>query len=128
MEDRRDELALHGENLACAHLVEQGWDIVDRNVTWKLGEIDVVARKALDGGELWAIVEVKTRRGKGPPYPEDNVTAAKRRKLAKLGQLYLQENRLYGVVMRFDVIGIDVCGEEFELRHHEAAFDAWGRI
>ncbi len=57
MSGYRKEFGNRGEALACAYLLEQGYEIVDRN--WRLGhlEVDIVAR---EGGTAH-IVEVKTR-------------------------------------------------------------------
>ena len=46
-----------GEELAEAHLRAVGWTILERNVTFRGGELDIVAR---DGNEL-VVVEVLNR-------------------------------------------------------------------
>ena len=48
---------LRGEELAAAHLRALGWTILERNVSFRGGELDIVAR---DGNEL-VVVEVRTR-------------------------------------------------------------------
>lgn len=52
-----DEAGRRGERIAAWWLRLQGWDILDRRVRTKAGEVDLVARR--DG--LIAFVEVKTR-------------------------------------------------------------------
>ncbi|MGK6322658.1 YraN family protein [Sphingomonas sp. DT-51] len=47
-----------GERIAAWWLRLQGWDILDRRVRTRAGEVDVVARR----GTLVAFVEVKARR------------------------------------------------------------------
>ena len=54
----RMELGRIGESLAAVYLEQRGWRIVERNVRFREGEIDIVAARA---GVL-AFVEVKTRR------------------------------------------------------------------
>ena len=45
-----------GEEKACTYLRTQGFDIVDRNVYSKFGEIDIIAMK----GEVLHFIEVKS--------------------------------------------------------------------
>jgi len=58
----RQTLGRRGEDLACALLEEQGYEIVARNWRCRRGEIDVVARDAA----CWVFVEVKPGAGMGP--------------------------------------------------------------
>lgn len=59
MRDRRiaEAAGRRGERLAAWWLRLKGWDILDRRVRTKAGEVDLVARR----GDLIAFVEVKTR-------------------------------------------------------------------
>ena len=68
-----------GEDLACRYLKEQGYRILDRNVRYKMGEIDVVA---LDGDHI-CFVEVKARTRTDYGMPRDAVDARKQQKLPK---------------------------------------------
>ncbi|HRX25334.1 MAG TPA: YraN family protein, partial [Aminivibrio sp.] len=51
------ERGRRGEEIAAAYLAGLGWTILDRNVVFRGGELDLVA---LSGGEL-VVVEVRTR-------------------------------------------------------------------
>ncbi len=92
-----------GEDLAEKKLKEQGWKILGRNISFKGGELDIVAR---DKKEL-VIVEVRTRTfGKIMP-PECSVGPDKLRKLVRTGQYYVLKNKWEGP-WRIDLIAITV--------------------
>ena len=116
------ELGKRGEAAARAYLDHMGFEVVDSNWKCRFGEADVVAR---DGEDL-VFVEVKTRSGVGRGFPEEAVTAEKRRKYEKIAGCYLADHDFDGsFAVRFDVIGILVLGEHRAfLRHHRNAFYA----
>ncbi len=104
----RQALGRHGEDLACAYLLEQGYEILARNWRCPRGEIDIVARE----GDCLAFVEVKTRRGHRLQYPEDAMTSAKQRRVSELGRWYLAESGVSDVDWRVDLLAIELseCG------------------
>ena len=55
--DRRKRLGVVGEDYACLYLQKLGYKIIDRNVRFKFGEIDIVAK---DEKHI-CFIEVKTR-------------------------------------------------------------------
>ncbi len=117
--DARIELGRRGEEAAAAYLERLGYEVVDRNWRSKSGEIDIVA---LDGGTL-VLCEVKTRRSRRAGTPEDAVSPAKQRKIARLAEAYMASAGITGCPVRFDVIGLLVLAEDRALlRHHRAAF------
>lgn len=131
-EDPRRKVGFHGEDLAAEHMRQLGWEIIDRNCTFKTGEIDIVARRQGRVGyrveETIAFIEVKTKRTPLGPPPEASVTAAKRGRLVRLAKLYLLTEKLRQVNVRFDVIAVELSGDEPQLTHFPCAFDADGRI
>ena len=111
------QLGREGENLAVAHLRENGYEIVERN--WRFGklEIDIIARK----GNVLSIVEVKTRSGDYFGEPEDGVTKAKERFLATAADHYIISRNL-DVGVRYDIISIVIHNGRHELKMIEDAF------
>src|SRR5690606_28588716 len=111
------QLGREGENLAVAHLRENGYEIVERN--WRFGklEIDIIARK----GNVLSIVEVKTRSGDYFGEPEDGVTKAKERFLATAADHYIISRNL-DVEVRYDIISIVIHNGRHELKMIEDAF------
>ncbi len=126
----KDWVGSKGEEIAVRYLVEEGWEILDRNWREKLGEIDIVAARPQewDGRtiQLLAFVEVKSAASAGPFPPELHVHGGKRKKLVKLAQLYILRNRLRGAMARFDVIAVEL--DPLVIRHYRNAFDASGRL
>lgn len=87
------------EQAACAMLQRAGLHIVARQVGYRIGEVDVVAR---DGATL-VFVEVRSRAQRGRAAA--SVDRGKRRRLRLAAQCYLQ--RHYGdrwPACRFDVV------------------------
>lgn len=79
----RKELGKHGEELAAEFLLEKGYEILARNLTVRLGEIDILAR--YDGTIV--IVEVKAQAKGELIDPIYKVNPAKQRKLSLLARL-----------------------------------------
>jgi putative endonuclease len=71
------DLGARGEQIAVNYLLAGGYEIMLRN--WRLGvrEIDIVAWR-----DVWVFVEVKTRVSERFGFPEEALTARKRRALA----------------------------------------------
>jgi putative endonuclease len=107
------------ERIAETYLRRQGYRIVARNVTYRFGEIDLVARE----GETLAFVEVKSRTdGRfGPAVLA--VDRQKRRRVILAARAYLTEQPWEGPV-RFDVLGIDGVGPRRRFTLLRNAFEA----
>ncbi|CAN0408791.1 unnamed protein product [Laminaria digitata] len=131
--DPRRALGERGEELAAQHLVESGWEIVARNWSVSLGEVDIIASREEERyGQVIAqiaFVEVKTRRiSRRRRAPEINVTFKKRKQLVRLATLWLKIAASdANPSLRFDVIAVEIGGDgEVIIRHIERAFDARG--
>ncbi len=113
---RRHPAGAASEDLAAEFLESAGLRIVERNVTSRLGEIDLVAEDPRDGCVVF--VEVKGRTGTGFGSPEEAVTPRKMRTLATLAAAYIQKNSLAGRPIRFDVVAIDTSRGGAPAIHH----------
>ena len=111
MSGKRKQLGATGERLAVEALQARGLEIVARNWRCPLGEIDIIARE----GDVLAIIEVKTRRGRGAGTPEQGVDARKQRKLCELAQCYTENIGWEGDV-RIDVVGVELSSRGKLLR------------
>lgn len=111
-----------GERLAAEKLEQQGLTILSRNWRCPVGEIDIVAQE----GDVVAVVEVKTRRGRGGGTPEQGITRGKRLKLCELAQAYIDATGWEGVV-RIDVVGVelDKSGRLLRVSYWREAVDCW---
>lgn len=121
--DRRKlETGAEGEELAARHLVEGGCSILDRNVRYPGGELDLVAE---DGSDL-VFVEVRTRRTGACGGALESVTATKRARVIRAARLWLARHPRAAVrPVRFDVVAVD--GEPPAVTWLRGAFDGEGR-
>ncbi|MCS5479255.1 YraN family protein [Corynebacterium sp. YIM 101645] len=113
MHRRRSRLGRLGEEHAAQLYRRRGAEILDRNVAYPVGELDLIAREA-DGTIVF--VEVKTRSGPGFGGAE----AVTDRKLARLRRAAARwlEGRP-GASVRFDVVVFTRTGRGFDTEVHE---------
>ena len=102
MGDHRRRLGAAGEDLAAAHYAAEGYEILARNWRCAEGELDLVLRR----DRSVVICEVKTRASADHGSPLEAVTAAKQRRLRRLGARWLREHRVGCREVRFDVVGV----------------------
>ncbi len=112
-----NELGKLGEELAVAHLQQNGYTILETNWTFQKAEIDIIAKKE----KTLAIVEVKTRSSIDFGLPQDFVKSKKIQLLVKAVNEYVISNDL-DVNVRFDIIAIDKESGDFNIEHIEDAF------
>jgi putative endonuclease len=98
----RSTLGERGERAACGFLKEHGYEILEKNYTCKLGEIDVIARRR---GRL-AFVEIKTRTGTQFGTPQEAVDLSKQEKIFRIAQWYLKEKKIMKIPVAFDVVAV----------------------
>ena len=105
-----------GESAARSYLLSKGAKILEMNFRRPAGEIDIIAklRKTI------LFVEVKRRSSLRFGRPSEAVNPAKQAHILRTAMLYLQENGLEDVPVRFDIIEILPDG----IHHIENAFDA----
>ena len=101
----RKGLGRWGEAVAARELERRGYRIVDRNVRFSRGEIDLVARD----GDVLVLVEVKTRWTSQFAGAKDAITVVKASRLRKLGAMYLRRAGMSADTdWRVDVVAIDI--------------------
>jgi putative endonuclease len=105
-----------GEDIACDYLINRGYKIIERNYREKWGELDIIAK---DPENILVFVEVKTIRqlpnAVAELQPEDNLTAAKLKKLQRTASMYagfnenlVDENRGW----RIDLVAVALPGNK----------------
>ncbi len=104
-EDPRRRLGRFGEAVAARYLERRGYTIVARNYRCPEGEIDLVARE----GDCLVFVEVRTRRGRSFGTPEESVTLAKRERLARLAEAYVQALPTPPADYRVDFVAVELA-------------------
>ena len=115
----RESVGAAGESLAARFLKKKGYKLLRRNCRSKWGEIDLIMRD----GDTVVFVEVKTRSTGQWGAPEDAVTPAKRRRIARQAELFANRNKLRDHPLRFDVVAVLAPDEKDpEIRHYVDAF------
>ena len=121
MGDPRRLTGAAAEAAAAAFLEGAGLRVIERNVRFVHGEIDLVCRD----GEVLVFVEVKSRRARWGDGPAAAVSALKQWRLTRLAQHYLKWRRLGEPRCRFDVVAVTVENDGAStVRHLRGAFDA----
>lgn len=128
--DPRHRLGRRAEQIAAQRLEALGWELIERNVRFRRGELDIVAR---DDTTL-VFVEVKAARSKPASRqlgPERAVLAVDGRKQSRLRALAAEWLSTRGCPagisdFRFDAIGVEFDGwneaEASAIEHLRAAF------
>jgi putative endonuclease len=109
-----------GEDLACRELERRGYAILARRWRRRAGEIDIIAR---DGAVL-VFIEVKARDGCAYGAAAEAITARKRHRIVRLAMEYISRHRIGPCPCRFDVVAVDMDGEQPVVRVFQNAFDA----
>ncbi len=87
--NKKNEIGLLGESVACNYIAELGYTILDRNYRCRGGEIDIIAAD----GNVTVFIEVKTRsyRSDGKfGSAKDAVTVSKQIKFTEAAGNYLK--------------------------------------
>ena len=106
-----------GEYIARAHLVKQGYAILEANWRYKKLEVDIIAKK----DKCVVFVEVKTRKSDIFGEPEVFVTKQKQNFLIAAAGQYMIQNNL-DLEARFDIIAILQNNNNHTVKHLEDAF------
>lgn len=95
-----------GENIACKYLHNTGWNIIDRNIYFNNGELDIVASLET----TLVFFEVKTRTNSSFGGSINSITSKKLSTLEKLATQWLNnnKNKLNFNTYRIDAILIDI--------------------
>ena len=101
---RNKNIGGSGEEFACKVLLENGYEIIDRNYRNKIGEIDIIGRK----GDYLVFFEVKTRTSKTYGVPALAVDTNKQRHITNVATCYLQNTKMEYKYVRFDVIEVSL--------------------
>lgn len=119
----RQVLGARGEEIAVLYLQGRGYNIIDRNVHYATGEIDIVA----SFGTTIVFVEVKTRTGDQYGLAE-SVSSRKYGRLRKSAGAWLANNTfMYHESVQFDVIGVVFEGSAEPKIYHWEGVDHGAR-
>ncbi len=88
----------NGETLVCSYLEKQGYSIIGRNYSTRLGEVDIIAQQ----DDLICFVEVKTR-AKYHASIGEIITKSKQTKIILTAKQFLAQHNRASYIARFDV-------------------------
>lgn len=124
MTDPRRRTGAAAEAAAAEFLERAGLRVIERNVRFAHGEIDLVCRDA----DVLVFVEVKSRRARWGDGPASAVSALKQWRLTRLAHHYLKWRRLGDPRCRFDVVAVTIDDDGAStVRHLRGAFEATER-
>ncbi len=108
-----------GEEKAIEYLKAKKYEILEKNYTVRVGEIDIIARL----GKKLCFCEVKTRTSSQFGGPFESITLNKMKRLTRAAKIYLMNCGSHYDEYQFDVIGV-MMAEKTTIQHIENAFDA----
>jgi putative endonuclease len=111
-----------GESLAVEYLLEEGYEILERNWRFRHIEVDIIAR---DRDQL-VIAEVKTRTGNSYGEPYTAVDIRKQRALIFAAERYIFSRNL-DLDVRFDIVSIIIDHNRTVVEHIRDAFHPTAR-
>ena len=106
------------EDLACQYLIEQGWDIIERNYYAGHFEVDIIAKDS----DIIVFIEVKMRSNTHFDSPIEHVNETKVLRVYAAAEKWIYENEYINSTLRFDVIGILNKKDGAEFTHLKDAF------
>ncbi|MDI9447006.1 MAG: YraN family protein [Pelotomaculaceae bacterium] len=117
---QRKKLGRQGEDAAACYLEKNGYTLLRRNYTCRLGEIDIVAMDR----DVLVFVEVRSRSSENYGLAQESVTVRKKLKLRQLAWQYLKAAGETDRSCRFDVVAVlfNREGRVKRLEHIEDAF------
>ena len=119
MTDRKQKIGKKGESIAVRYLKKQGYRIIELNYRSKAGEIDIIAREK----RSLVFVEVKTRSSRSFGSPKWAITPKKQKAISMAALYYLKMTNQNDVDARFDVVSIQLQGEDTQIELVRNAFD-----
>ncbi|MFV0574420.1 MAG: YraN family protein [Vibrio sp.] len=98
------------ETLASEYLTRQGLNFIDKNVSSRFGEIDLIMKDK----DTIVFVEVKYRTSQNFGHAAEMVTYQKSQKLIKTATVWLKTHRydINNTSFRFDIIAIHQYGND----------------
>ena len=109
---KRYLLGKHGERLARAYFLQQGFQVLHENYRFGHYEIDLIVKK----DDLLVFVEVKTRSSIRYGFPEETLSEKQEERIRKTADQFIYASDWQGRI-RFDVISILMRNNGTELRH-----------
>lgn len=119
------DLARFGENLAVQEVEKLGYEIIQKNYSCPIGEIDIVAKH----NNMLVFIEVKTRKSQFYGMPQEAVNRRKQEKICRVASWFIKEYHFKDVSIRFDVVSVLLKKSSFaEVQIISGAFSGNGAL
>ena len=93
------EIGAFFEDKCCEYLLQNGYEILQKNYTVRGGEIDIIAKKE----DVISFVEVKSRKKAVFSLPREAVGIRKQKRIILAAQKYIMEKEISDMGFSFDV-------------------------
>lgn len=113
----RHETGKKGEDLATQYLINNNYEIIERNFESRQGEIDIIAK---DKNEI-VFIEVKARTNQMYGKPKEAVDTKKKKHIYKTAEYYVFIHQLENAPIRFDVIEVYKTKGMYKINHIKQA-------
>lgn len=125
MADPRRRLGASGERLAAAYLEQRGYQMLDRNVRRREGEVDLIAVDRGGPEPVLVFIEVKLRRPRPTGSAIEALSRHKQQRLRDLAEVYAAEHTGLPADLRIDLVAIDLAadGTVASIEHVESAIE-----
>ncbi len=114
----RQKVGRRGERAVADHYRRQAYEILDRNWSCPVGELDLVVGR----GSTLVFVEVRSVTTDWLASPTETIDAAKQTRVARAADAWLRTNSRHPEVVRFDIVGVRIEGWRSKLQVIEDAF------
>jgi|MTBAKSStandDraft_2_1061841.scaffolds.fasta_scaffold00229_68 putative endonuclease len=112
----RKKLGAWGEGVASEHLINKGYQLLEKNYHTRHGEIDLI----MTSGNRLVAVEVKTRKSTTYGIAEDSITRKKYLAIQAAMYVYLESHPELDPDWQLDIMVIEtVSAERPEIIHYE---------
>lgn len=115
----KQEIGKSGEDIATEYLINNGYNVIERNFECRQGEIDIIA---LDKSEV-VFIEVKTRRNIRYGFAAEAVNDVKKKHLWKAVEYYVYSRNLQNDFIRIDVIEVYLYKDKVHINHIKKAIE-----
>lgn len=107
-----------GEDIAVKYLVDEGYQIIERNINMRYAEIDIIGLKE----DYIIFFEVKHRLNDKYGRPVESVNKAKQSRIIKAAKQYWYFGDYYHYQPRFDVIEVFFNNGKYNINAIENAY------
>ena len=116
--DKRQEIGKLGEQVAEKYLLENEYDIIEKNYRCNYGEIDIIAYDKPNDKRTLVFIEVKTRSNELFGEGIEAIDIKKQKHIYKTAEYYLHKRNKENNNIRIDGIEVFLKADKVTLKHY----------